>query len=232
MYDDAISSFTSEKDELGFLRNKVQHLLAKNENRLLLKLERKKASRLQGQIESLKGILNWINFKDESKKLKEESFRKLAIYSAYIPEHLLKDKLDDQNELLQESISKIRATIESGIDPLSCLESQVTGLKQEVLEKNEIIQDLQTAISKDYVSKASKYLVDESLLEVKEKLGKVVQVNREQELTLKNLLLELENLKSVLKDKEIQYESLSKEYTELSEAAAISFDKLLAKNND
>ena len=56
MYDDTISSFTSDQDELGFLRNKVQHLLAKNENRLLLKLERKKAYRLQEEIIALKGI--------------------------------------------------------------------------------------------------------------------------------------------------------------------------------
>lgn len=208
---------------MGFLRNKVSHLLAKNENRILLKVERKKVSRLQQEIKELR---------EQQDKMKQDAFRKLSIYSAYIPEHFLKDKLDDQNELLKDSIARIRASIENGMDPLTCLESQVQGLQSEVIQKSEIIHELQTSISKKYVSKASKDLVDESLAEVKEKLGKLLDVNKDQESSLKKLNSELDNLKSLLKDKENQYEVLSKEYAELSEATALSFDKLLLNKED
>lgn len=208
---------------MGFLRNKVSHLLAKNENRVLLKVERKKVSRLQQEIKELK---------EEQARMKKDTFRKLSIYSAYIPEHFVKDRLDDQNDLLKDSIAKIRSTIEDGMDPLTCLEAQVEGLQAEVAVKSEIIQELQSSISTNYVTKASKELVDESLLEAKEKLGKVLELNKEQESCIKKFNSELDNLKSVLRDKENQYETLSKEYTELSEATAISFDKLLLNKND
>jgi len=223
IYDDTIASYKDDQGQLGFLRNKVSNLLAKNENRMLLKVERKKVSRLHEEIQLLL---------QEKEKLKQDTFRKLSIYAAYIPESF-KDDLDDgQNEVVKDSITKIRELISKGMDPLTCLETQVQELKDQVAQKSDMLEELQESISKDYVSKVSKELVDESLVQVKEKLSKVLEVNKDQELNLKKLNLELENLKYVQRDKEVQYDILLKEYTDLTEATAISFDKFLQNKSD
>ena len=49
--------------------------------------------------------------------------------------------------------------------------------------------------------------------------------NRELEAQLKEAKAEVEKMETSLKTKELQYQVLSKEYSELSEAVAVSFDK-------
>ena len=50
-------SFQEDERELNFLRTKVQKLLSQNENRLLLKYERKKGKELENKLYSVIGKL-------------------------------------------------------------------------------------------------------------------------------------------------------------------------------
>lgn len=52
-YDKTIANFQSDQRELNFLRTKVQKLLSQNENRLLLKFERKKCRDLEKMLVEL-----------------------------------------------------------------------------------------------------------------------------------------------------------------------------------
>lgn len=49
-YDMTLSSFQTREEELTFLRTKVQKLLSQNENRMMLKFEKKKCKELENKI--------------------------------------------------------------------------------------------------------------------------------------------------------------------------------------
>ena len=55
-YDRLLTAFYTDQQELDFLRTKVVKLVSVNENRLLLKYEKRKCKDLEDSVDDLKGI--------------------------------------------------------------------------------------------------------------------------------------------------------------------------------
>ncbi|KAI8918127.1 hypothetical protein BC831DRAFT_483002 [Entophlyctis helioformis] len=220
-YDRTVLSFQSDQNELNFLRTKVQKLLSQNENRLLLKFERKRAKELEGQVDALRV---------ENEKLKAELRRKLAIYASYLPASILHEKKKD-DQLLVEVENQIR-TYAAGEDPITMAERHVELLKEEIDAKVEEIEDLKRLQEREYVPRITKEKVEEALHDVEDRLKRFTEKNNSLESQLIEKHSEIRQLESTLREKEQQYQFLITEYNELSEAVASSFDKRIPTEND
>ncbi|KND04674.1 uncharacterized protein SPPG_08837 [Spizellomyces punctatus DAOM BR117] len=217
-YDKTIASFHNDQRELNFLRTKVQKLLSQNENRLLLKYERRKSKRLEKQLEELEA---------ENHQLRDDLRRKLAIYAAYLPSSTL-EKKKKEDTTLAEIADEIKS-FKIGDDPVSVYERKIGALEVEVTERNGQIEALKKAQAEDYVPRAEKEKTDVALREAETRLEDLQRQNALLEQELHDQKAELSTVSSTLREKQEQYQFLLKEYNELSEAVAVSFDNKLLK---
>ncbi|KAJ3335434.1 hypothetical protein HDU83_000315 [Entophlyctis luteolus] len=93
----------------------------KNENRLLLRFERKKSVRMEAIIAQLK---------KENEFLASELKRKLALYASYLPPTVLSEKRRD-DELLAE-VEHMIPKHAAGDDPITLYEKKINALEEEV----------------------------------------------------------------------------------------------------
>ncbi|KAL2912192.1 Clathrin heavy chain linker domain-containing protein 1 [Polyrhizophydium stewartii] len=200
-YDKTVLSFQSDQSELNFLRTKVQKLLSQNENRLLLKFERKKAKELEMQVEGLKA---------ENERLKSDLRRKLAIYASYLPASLLHEKKKD-DPLLAEVEYQIR-NFGLGDDPISVAERQIEALKAEVNAKLDEIDDIKQTQEREFVPRITKEKIEESLHDIEEKLKRYIEKNNGLETQLMERQAGIRQLEATLREKEQQYQFLITEY--------------------
>ncbi|KAJ3108936.1 hypothetical protein HDU97_009669 [Phlyctochytrium planicorne] len=204
-YDHVINSFDFDQTELEFLRAKVRKLIAQNQNRLLLRYERRKSNDLERRVEK---------YKEENENLKSELRRKLAIYASYLPPSAIHEKRKN-DPMLNEIETQIYAENE---DPITIYERKIQQLSEETSSKTIEIDRLTKAQKEDFVPKSYSDKIYDTLKETEtsyEKL-KIKSAELEQELSEKqSLVAKLENS---LREKEEQYHFLISEYTGLSEA--------------
>ncbi|KAJ3191949.1 Translin-associated factor X-interacting protein 1 [Irineochytrium annulatum] len=226
-YDGIINSFNFDQAELDFLRTKVRKLLAQNENRLLLKFERKKSNQLEKTVERLK---------NENENLRAELKRKLAIYATYLPASVLHEKR--REEPLLSDVENTIKTYGISDDPISLYERRIemltndvcvwklttfaliVPLEQQTNEKASEIESLKKSQVEDFIPKATGDKLSDHLKETEMNYDQLRKKSDEmqQELTSKQLLVT--KLEAALREKEEQYQFLIGEYTGLTEAYA------------
>ncbi|KAJ3130753.1 Clathrin heavy chain linker domain-containing protein 1 [Physocladia obscura] len=230
-YDSFIASHNLDQNELIFLRGKVRKLLAqvnhnpsstmiaiftanlaffKNENRLLLKFERKKSIQMETLI---------VHLKHENDFLNTELKRKLALYASYLPPALLSEKKCTDSMIAQVE-SMIDNKFGPGDDPISRYEKQICGLTDDVQIKAAEISKLKTAQEQDFVPKSTHVKLGSDHIEITEKFSKLKKMHEQLEEELKAKNLSVGKLESALKEKEEQYHFLIAEYTGLAESMA------------
>ncbi|TPX67269.1 hypothetical protein SpCBS45565_g03928 [Spizellomyces sp. 'palustris'] len=197
-YDKTIASFQNDQRELNFLRTKVQKLLSQNENRLLLKYERRKSKRLEKHLEELEA---------ENHQLRNDLRRKLAIYAAYLPSSTVEKKKKEDTKIADEIKS-----FKIGEDPVSVYERKIGTLEVEVTERNSQIEALKKAQTEEYVPRAEKETTDAALKEAETRLEELQRQNTLLEQELHDQKAELSTVSSTLKEKQEQYQFLLKEY--------------------
>nr|KAJ3419869.1 hypothetical protein HK105_006409 [Polyrhizophydium stewartii] len=138
-YDKTVLSFQSDQSELNFLRTKVQKLLSQNENRLLLKFERKKAKELEMQVEGLK-VLAEVEYQIRNFGLGDDPIsvaeRQIEALKAEVNAKL--DEIDDikqtqerefvpriTKEKIEESLHDIEEKLKRYIEKNNGLETQL-----------------------------------------------------------------------------------------------------------
>ncbi|KAI9360438.1 hypothetical protein DFJ73DRAFT_81754 [Zopfochytrium polystomum] len=205
-YDCIINTYFTNQEELSFLRAKVRKLLAQNENRLLLKYERKRTLELERQLESL--VL-------ENEELKAELKRKLVLYASYLPPSVLYDK-KKEDPLLADISSSIR-TYPAGEDPITVYEHQIKALSTETAMQSDEISRLRKSQQEEFVPKPEKDRVEAELIESEAKYEKLRVLSEEQELELKSKQALVTKLEAALREREEQYHFLIAEYTGLQE---------------
>ncbi|KAH6585880.1 hypothetical protein BASA50_000825 [Batrachochytrium salamandrivorans] len=220
-YDRTVLSFQGDQSEVNFLRTKVQKLLSQNENRLLLKFERKKARELETQVESLRA---------ENEKLKFELRRKLALYASYLPASVLHEK-KKTDSLLAEVEHQIQ-NFDVGEDPISVSECQIEILQETVKSKLAEMNEMKRLQDLEYIPRITKEKIEESLRDVEDKLKKYTEKNSSLESHLAEKQSHIRQLEIVLREKEKQYLFLITEYNELSEAMASSNIKGVSDTQD
>ncbi|KAI9090941.1 hypothetical protein DFS34DRAFT_597345 [Phlyctochytrium arcticum] len=217
-YDKTISNFSNDQRELGLLRTKVQKLLSQNENRLLLKYERRKCKQLEKRLQEL-GVENF--------NLREDLQKKLAIYAAYLPSSVLERKKKEDSDIAD--IADEIKSFKIGEDPVSLFEKKVATLEAESSTQKREITTLRKAQAEDFVPKTEKEAVDAALKSADEKLTSLKEQHAKINKELTDQKSEFETVATTLKDKTEQYQFLLKEYNELSEAVALSFDSKVLK---
>ncbi|KAJ3010762.1 UNVERIFIED_CONTAM: Translin-associated factor X-interacting protein 1 [Siphonaria sp. JEL0065] len=208
-YDTFISSYSMDQNELVFLRNKVRKLLAQNENRLLLKFERKKSIQMETLIAHLK---------DENEFLNSELRRKLTLYASYLPPAILSER-KREDTMLTEVEPNIRK-FQPGEDPITMYEKQIKGLTDEGQAKSAEIEKLKTAQEQDFVAKPIYDLLEADHEDVNEKFSKLKETHAHLEEELKQKVSTVAKLEAALREKEEQYHFLIAEYTGLTESMA------------
>ncbi|KAJ3381920.1 hypothetical protein HDU92_005035 [Lobulomyces angularis] len=201
-YDKALKNNTDSETELNYLRKKVQNLIAENENRVVLKFERKKNELLSRQLEGLK---------KESIFLKADYKRKLGMFSSYLPASVLIDAVAKDPEL---------SNLETTEDPISLLESKIKLLEIKLAEKNEAFDNLKRLQEEDSVPKALKDQLEFALQDATGKLAIMGQANDYLSKQLDEKSDKLRKLEVDFQEKEEQYAYLIAEYNQLSEKLA------------
>ncbi|KAJ3375207.1 hypothetical protein HDU84_000640 [Entophlyctis sp. JEL0112] len=181
----------------------------KNENRLLLRFERKKSVRMEAIIAQLK---------KENEFLASELKRKLALYASYLPPTVLSEKRRD-DELLAE-VEHMIPKHAAGDDPITLYEKKINALEEEGSAMASRIEQLQRSQEEDFVPKAIHDQVATNRSELSNKYSELKQLHTklEEELVAKGALVT--KLEAALREKEEQYHFLIAEYTGLQEALA------------
>ncbi|KAI8622597.1 hypothetical protein BC830DRAFT_1088964 [Chytriomyces sp. MP71] len=208
-YDAFIASYSLDQNELNFLRVKVRKLLAQNENRLLLKFERKKSIQMETLIEHLKAENDFLN---------SELRRKLALYASYLPQQSLNEKKRDDTMLREIEPGIKRFSV--GEDPITLYEKQIKTLAEEGNSKSAEIARLRKAQQDEYVPREVHDTLDINHKEVMSKYLDLTDVHEKLQEELKNKLAMVAKLEAALKEKEDQYHFLIAEYTGLTESMA------------
>ncbi|KAJ3015652.1 hypothetical protein HKX48_004441 [Thoreauomyces humboldtii] len=200
-YDKTVASFQNDQRELYFLRTKVQKLLSQNENRLLIKYERRKIKALEAKYAALEA---------ENHQLKEDLRRKLAMYAAYLPPSVLetKKKEDPALEELEEGIKVYKL----GEDPISKYESRIESLEQEVALRDTQITSLHRVQEEEFVPKAEKEGLEKSLGHAEIELASLKSQNATLQTQIADQKTRLEHIAATVKEKQTQYDFLYKEY--------------------
>ncbi|RKO85153.1 hypothetical protein BDK51DRAFT_32540, partial [Blyttiomyces helicus] len=204
--------------ELEFLRTKVQKLLSQNENRLLLKYERKRSKELERQLDILRV---------ENETLKKDLRRKLAIYAQYLPPSALVEK-KKEDPLIASLVDEIRS-YSIGEDPISLYERKIDSLQKEVEARDEDMEQMKRKQEEEYVPRIAQERLEETLKDAEAKLRKMKEKNESLEKEKEAGELEYRKIEETLREKEEQYKFLILEYNELSEAVAVSFDNKVLK---
>ncbi|KAJ3212807.1 hypothetical protein HDU67_003612, partial [Dinochytrium kinnereticum] len=204
-YDLIIRNFDFDQTELEFLRAKVRKLIAQNQNRLLLRYERRKSNELEKKVESLK---------DENENLKSELRRKLALYASYLPPSTLHEKR--KNDALLAEIEP-QAFLENE-DPITQYERKIQQLSEETQQKTSEIDRLTRSQQEDYVPKTLSNKLADSLKETETNYDKLKSKSAELESVLSEKQALVTKLENALREKEEQYHFLISEYTGLTEA--------------
>ncbi|KAJ3322166.1 Clathrin heavy chain linker domain-containing protein 1 [Blyttiomyces sp. JEL0837] len=208
-YDTIIEQQDTNNEELIFLRGKVRKLLAQNENRLLLKYERKKCLELEKRMQKLS---------DENDSLKAELRRKLAIYAGYLPASVLHDR-KREDPLLVEVESSITKFV-PGEDPLTMYERQISELSNENASNKDEIEKLKKAQEEEFVPRTIKEKIEHDLVFMVTKYNLLKSQSDQLQEELKTKQSIVEKLEHQLRDKEEQYHFLIAEYTTLTESVA------------
>lgn len=206
-YDSIVNNNFLDQNELGFLRAKVRKLLAQNENRLLLKYERKRSLELETKLHDLH---------DENEKLKEELKRKLALYASYLPASAMYERRKD-DPLLVEIMPSIKS-YPVGEDPITTYENQIKFLSSETATQAEEIIKLKMAQEQEFVPKSAKEKIELELIDTESKFEKMKIYSEELERDLKEKINTVSKLESALREREEQYHFLIAEYTGLTES--------------
>ncbi|KAI8909463.1 hypothetical protein DFJ77DRAFT_472613 [Powellomyces hirtus] len=212
-YDKTVANFHNDQRELNFLRTKVQSLLSQNENRLLIKYERRKTRALEAKYAALEA---------ENEQLKADLRRKLAMYAAYLPPSVLEQKKKDDPVL--EAIGSEIKTYKLGEDPISRYENQIDSLSKDVSRCETEISDLRKSHAVDYVLRSEKDAVETALVYAEANLEELRAQNSALQKQVAEQQTELDTVTAGVKERQQQYEFLYKEYNELSEAVARKFD--------
>ncbi|KAI9341883.1 hypothetical protein BDR26DRAFT_1006844 [Obelidium mucronatum] len=208
-YDTFISSYSLDQNELVFLRNKVRKLLAQNENRLLLKFERKKSIQMESLIAHLK---------DENEFLNSELRRKLTLYASYLPPAILSER-KREDVMLTEVEPNIKK-FQPGEDPITLYEKQIKNLTDEGNAKSTEIAHLKKAQNEDFVAKQIHTILESEHDQVTEKYSQLKETHAHLEEELKTKVSTVAKLEAALREKEEQYHFLIAEYTGLTESMA------------
>ncbi|KAI8820979.1 uncharacterized protein EV422DRAFT_48047 [Fimicolochytrium jonesii] len=212
-YDKTIASFHNDQRELTFLRTKVQKLLAQNENRLLVKFERRKTKTLAAK---------YVALEVENARLKDELRRKLAQYAAYLPPSILEQKKREDTTLAE--VGPDIKTFKAGEDPITMYEKQVEGLNSQIAQRDDQLVALKKDMEENTVPKAENDKVETALKKTQSSLQALQVQSAELKLELAQQNHKLADMAAALKEKQHQYDVLNKEYSELSEAVARKFD--------
>ncbi|KAJ3407012.1 hypothetical protein HDV05_005635 [Chytridiales sp. JEL 0842] len=199
-YDETIESFDLDDKELEELRSTVRSLLEKNENRLLLKYERKRSIKLERQLDFMIS---------ENERLKAELKEKLTLYAKHLPPDVQERVKKDRDE------SNLYAVDE---DPITMYENRIGQLKDEIAQKSEQMTALQQELETDYVPKELKEKTEQVLKEAEseyETLQNRHQFLRQDLAAKQSLAAKLEHS---IREKEEQYQFLIGEYTQLTES--------------
>ncbi|KAJ3226168.1 Translin-associated factor X-interacting protein 1 [Chytriomyces hyalinus] len=211
-YDSFIESHDMDQTELNFLRAKVRKLLAQNENRLLLKFERKKSLNMETQIARLK---------HENEFLNAELRRKLALYAGYLPQAIWNEKKRD-DAILSEIEGSVRRGEGAGgaEDPITLYERQIKRLTQEDSAKATEIAELRRAQEHDFVPKELHNTLELNHKDVTSRFLDLSEEHGKLEEELQTKVATVAKLEAALKEKEEQYHFLIAEYTGLTESMA------------
>ncbi|KAI8585477.1 hypothetical protein BDZ88DRAFT_21657 [Geranomyces variabilis] len=210
-YDKTIANFHNDQRELNFLRTKVQSLLAQNENRLLIKYERRKTKALEAKYAALEA---------ENEELKGELRRKLAMYAAYLPPSALEQRKKEDSVLESLEIK----TYKLGEDPISVYESQIETLTARTAAQDGELQTLRKTIAEDCVPRVEKESAEASLATAQLTVEELKAQTAALRTQVEEQRAELETATASVLEKQAQYDFLYREYNELSEAVARKFD--------
>ncbi|KAI9208043.1 uncharacterized protein BJ171DRAFT_636555 [Polychytrium aggregatum] len=204
-YDRVIATYKYDEKERDFLRSKVQKLLSQNENRLLLKYERRKCIKLEEETDRLDA---------ENQFLKSELKRKLSLYAGYLPASVFQEKRKD--EILLKDSSIRRHAI--GEDPITVYEGRIANLEADNEARYVDIKALERALEMDYVPRQLHEKLDDGYREAESELRRIRERATQLEKDLAQKQEELTKTEAALREKEEQYLFLISEYNELSEA--------------
>ncbi|KAJ3151188.1 Translin-associated factor X-interacting protein 1 [Geranomyces michiganensis] len=210
-YDKTIANFHNDQRELNFLRTKVQSLLSQNENRLLIKYERRKTKALEAKYAALEA---------ENEELKGELRRKLAMYAAYLPPSVLEQRKKEDPALESLEVKSYKP----GEDPISVFESQIENLTATTEAQEVELTALRKSITEDCVPRVEKETAEASLATAQLTVEELKAQTAALQTQVEAQRAELETATASLKEKQAQYDFLYREYNELSEAVARKFD--------
>ncbi|KAH9254494.1 hypothetical protein BASA81_007607 [Batrachochytrium salamandrivorans] len=152
-YDRTVLSFQGDQSEVNFLRTKVQKLLSQNENRLLLKFERKKARELETQVESLR-VLAEVEHQIQNFDVGEDPIS-VSECQIEILQETVKSKLAEMNEMkrLQDleyipriTKEKIEESLRDVEDKLKKYTEKNSSLESHLAEKQSHIRQLEIVL--------------------------------------------------------------------------------------
>ncbi|TPX62152.1 hypothetical protein PhCBS80983_g00742 [Powellomyces hirtus] len=209
-YDKTVANFHNDQRELNFLRTKVQSLLSQNENRLLIKYERRKTRALEAKYAALEA---------ENEQLKADLRRKLAMYAAYLPPSVLEQKKKDDPVL--EAIGSEIKTYKLGEDPISRYENQIDSLSKDVSRCETEISDLRKSHAVDYVLRSEKDAVETALVYAEANLEELRAQNSALQKQVAEQQTELDTVTAGVKERQQQYEFLYKEYKCVSPLSSV-----------
>ncbi|KAJ3052480.1 hypothetical protein HK097_006214, partial [Rhizophlyctis rosea] len=217
-YDKTIHAYAHSTSDLRFLRTKVAKLVAQNENRMLVKYEKRRANELEKRLEEVRG---------DNDRLRTDLRKKLAVYAGYLPHSLLEE------EKMKGEVPVITQPFDIGTnDPITLYERKIASLSEQLTDATNDAASTKEEMRKEFVRKDVMERVEGALKVAESQITSLKQTNAALESDLKQTQTELGTVEKGLKDKEEQYRFLMKEYTELSEAVAVSFDKKVLKKED
>ncbi|KAI8807169.1 hypothetical protein BJ742DRAFT_813688 [Cladochytrium replicatum] len=219
-YDEVVRTCCRDQSErVAYLAAKCQRLMAQNENRVLLKFERRRARELEVAVDLLRV---------ENDKLKLELKRKLALYAGYLPPSLLHEKRKE-DPMLVEIDNQIRL-YNVGEDPITQYERRIEMLEEELIGEKRELENVRRRLEEEYCPKSMLDDQGRTLVVSENNVGALSSHNHELELEIAMKQTELANVEGELKKKDEQYQFLLSEYNKLSEAVALSFDKKVLTN--
>ncbi|KAI8805651.1 hypothetical protein BJ742DRAFT_855780 [Cladochytrium replicatum] len=201
-YDEVVRTCCRDQSErVAYLAAKCQRLIAQNENRVLLKFERRRARELEVAVDLLRV---------ENEKLKLELKRKLALYAGYLPPSLLHEKRKE-DPMLVEIDHQIRL-YNVGEDPITQYERRIEILEGELVGEKRELENLRRQLEEEYCPKSMLDDQGRTLAASENKVEALSSHNRELELEIAMKRTELANVEGELRKKDEQYQFLLSEY--------------------
>ncbi|KAJ3039537.1 hypothetical protein HDV00_012113 [Rhizophlyctis rosea] len=198
-YDKTIRAYAEQAGDLRALRTKVAKLVAQNENRMLVKYEKRRADELGRRLAEVR---------EENERLRTDLRRKLAVYAGYLPPSLLEDQKQ------KGEVPPTTPSFDIGTnDPITLYERKIALLTSQLEEATNDAAAAREEMRKEFVRKDVVDRVEGALKVAEGQITTLKQTNAGLETDLKATQVELKKVEENLKGKEEQYRFLLKEYT-------------------